>query len=112
MTTSETAPENDRDETIRIIRTNLRNRGLKWVSVKGGRGTAWSWITIKAMPSKGANQWGDLTEAQSAELAAALGLEVVHHQGVSIAASNAYRREYIERSEGKTPSVIAEPYWD
>lgn len=107
-----TALENDRDATIRTIRTNLRKRGLKWVTVRGGRGTAWGWITICAAPSKGANRYGNMTEEQRAELATALGLDTVHHQGVSVPAGSDYRAEYIARSEGKTPSVVGVPYWD
>jgi hypothetical protein len=31
---------------------------------------------------------------------------------VSIAASSDYYREYMDRANGKQPSVIAQPYWD
>lgn len=102
----------DRDQAIATIRTNLRRRGLKWISVKGGRGTAWGWITICAMPSKGANTSGDLTPDQQVELTNALGLDSVSRQGESIPASSAYRQEYIDRSAGRTPSQIGTPYWD
>ena len=101
-----------RDETIQQIRNNLKRRGLKWVSVTGGRGTAWGWIRIKAQPSKGADKWGTLTDEQRQQLADALGLEAVHYQGESIPASSAYYQEYIERSAGKSPTVIGTPYWD
>ena len=46
------------------------------------------------------------------ELAKLLGLDVVWSQGVSIAAGNDYYREYIDRAEGREPSVIGKPYWD
>jgi hypothetical protein len=102
----------DRALTIATIRTNLRKRGLKWITVKGDRGTAWGWITICAKPSEGADEYGRMTDEQRAQLAAALGVESVHPQGVSIPASGAYRVEYIERSAGQEPTVIGEPYWD
>lgn len=101
-----------RDETIQQIRKNLKQRGLTWVSVTGGKGTAWGWISIKAQPSKGADKWGSLTDEQRDELAKALGLEVVHRQGESIPSSSAYYSEYIARSAGESPSVIGQPYWD
>jgi hypothetical protein len=31
---------------------------------------------------------------------------------VSIAASHDYYREYVERSAGRTPAKVAQPYWD
>jgi hypothetical protein len=102
-----------RDEATRTIRTNLRRRGLGWVSVRGGRGTAWGWITICAMPSKAANEWGSLTPDQQAALASALGIEpTLAHQHVSIPASSAYYAEYIARSAGETPTVYGTRYWD
>lgn len=101
----------DRNETIKQIRTNLRSRGLKWVSVTGGRGTAWGWIRISTQPSKG-DEYGNMTEEQRAELAEALGLERVHFQGESIPASSAYYEEYIARSKGETPTRYGEVYWD
>lgn len=105
--------EYDRNETIAAIRTNLRARGLKWVSVTGGRGTAYGWITIKAMPSKGRDRYGNLTDEQKVVLGEALGLEgPAHVQGVNIPASTDYRKEYVARSKGETPVVIGMPYWD
>jgi len=118
MTTTNVLPlaplttADDRSATIRTIRKNLHARGLTWVSVVGDRGTAWAWITIKAMPSKGKNSYGSMTDAQCAELAAALGLDIVHHQGVSVAGSDAYRVEFLDRSAGQTPRMIGKPYWD
>lgn len=47
-----------------------------------------------------------------AELAALLGLDNVHGQGVSIMASNDAYIEYIDRAEGRTPRRIGTPYWD
>jgi len=105
---------NDRNETIAILKAELKRRSRKVWSVTGGKGTAWGWITITA-PPKRCNEFGSMTEDDRAELAALLGFEnvaAVHHQGASIAASRAYRAEYIARAEGRTPEVIAQPYWD
>ena len=53
-----------------------------------------------------------MSPADRAELGRLLGKESVHFQGVKIAASSDYYREYIERAEGRTPTEIAKPYWD
>ena len=125
----------ERDETIKRIRTALTRRSGKQWSVTGGRGTAWGWIEIDAPPAR--RTWSHRLKAGSvtdrpqdyeefncgllghnmgpedrAELAALLGLERVHDQGISIAASNDYWQEYIDRAEGRTPAKIAQPYWD
>lgn len=47
------------------------------------------------------------------QLADLLGLALpVHHQGLSIPAGQDYYIEYVDRAEGRTPSVIGTPYWD
>lgn len=128
----------DRDEAIARIRKALRQRSGKAWSVTGGRGTAWGWITIDAPPARRTwkyepppgktpgetmpgeyveverpgEPWGHTSPAERAELAALLGLERVHHQGVSIAASSDYRIEYVDRAEGRAPSKTGTPYWD
>ncbi len=128
---------NDRDDTIRRIRSALQRRSGKSWSVTGGRGTAWGWITIDAPPAR--RTWGnrlkpDASPAQLPEdyeeydtgelgrysspvdrdeLGKLLGLDgPAHCQGVSIAASSDYYREYIDRAEGRTPAKVAQPYWD
>lgn len=126
-----------RDETILRIRRALRQRTGKSWSVTGGRGTAWGWIKIDAMPmdklavyklkaghqDNSTEDWeevvspdnqgkGHMTPSDREVLAEALGLESVHFQGVSIAASSAHYLEYIDRAEGRTPSVKGEQYWD
>ena len=127
----------DRDDTIKRIKTALQKRSGKTWSVTGGRGTAWGWITIDAPPARrtwshrlkadaspaqlsedyeeydtGKPDQGHTSPAERAELAKLLGLESVHIQGVSIAASNAHYEEYLARAEGRTPAKIAEAYWD
>lgn len=130
-------PTNDRDEAIAIIRAELKRRTGRTWSVKGGRGTSWGWIQIDAPPARclavhklkaghqnnGTEDWeevvspenkgrGHMTPEDRAILAKALGLDSVHYQGVSIAASSDYRNEYIARAKGQTPAKIAQPYWD
>lgn len=129
----------DRDEAIRKIRAGLQKRSGKPWSVKGGRGTAWGWITIDAPPSRAT--WShrlkqtpgvlvpDLPEnyepydtgkpghsmspQDRAELTKLLGLEqIVSFQGESVPASNNHYQEFVDRAEGRTPSVIGKPYWD
>ena len=53
-----------------------------------------------------------MTEADQVELAKLLGLPSVHQQGVSIAAANDYRREYLQRARTGTATVKGTPYWD
>ncbi len=127
---------NDRDETIRRIKAALQRRsGVSW-SVTGGRGTAWGWITIDAPPAR--RTWSHRLKADAspaqlpsdyeeydcgepgrctsptdrAKLRELLGIDEDCHQGVSIPASSAHYREYIDRAEGRTPATIAKAYWD
>ena len=113
----------DRDDAIKIINSELRRRSGKAWSVTGGRGTAWGWITIDTPPAR--RKWdfyegkapqeehGHMSKGERQELAELLGLDRdVHPQGASIAASSDYYREYIDRAEGREPSVVGEPYWD
>jgi hypothetical protein len=128
----------DRDKFIAAVRASLRSRSGKSWSVTGGRGTAWGWVTIDAPPARktwrhvpkagagecpppGAEFWdykdtgragGNISAPDAAELAALLGLETVHFQGVSIPAGGDYRREYLQRARGEAVTVRGEPYWD
>lgn len=102
----------DRDTAIKAIRTALRKRSGKAWSVRGGRGTAWGWITISAPPAR-SGDFGGMSDEDAAELGQLLGLDgSAHFQGVSIAAGSDYRREYIARAEGREPDEIGTPYWD
>lgn len=131
-------PEHDRNDTIKIIRDALKRRSGKSWSVIGGRGTAWGWIRVEAPPARrtwkcrekvNANEfekWSDkfeefdcgesnhaMSNAEVHELAKLFNIEPGQaNGGVSIPASSDYRREYIDRALGKTPSKIAQPYWD
>lgn len=98
-----------RDETIKAIRQALRKRSGKAWSVTGGRGTAWGWIRITAPPARSTG-YGAMNDTDRAELSALLGKDV-HHQGESIPSSSDYYREAIDRANGRTPTVIGQPYW-
>ena len=112
MENNSTVTASDRDVAIERIRKALRQRSGKAWSVTGGRGTAWGWITITAPPARRV-EFGYMTDADRAELGALLGLDhPAHPQGEQVAASTAYRTEYIDRAEGRTPSAIGQPYWD
>lgn len=108
----------DRNEAIKRIKAALQRRSGKTWGVTGGRGTAWGWITVQAPPRRRTSNFdgtasGDhTTPEERAELATLLGLERIHPQGCSIAASSHYYREYVDRAEGREPSVRGEPYWD
>lgn len=126
----------ERDDTIKQIRKALKRRSGKPWSVKGGRGTAWGWIHISAPPRRCTGHavklpgrltdWpadyeykdtgepnGEMTPADQAELGYLLGLgKPAHHQGEGIPAATDYRQEYVDRAEGRTPSVIGKQYWD
>lgn len=125
----------DRQEAIQRIRKGLQQRSGKAWSVKGGRGTAYGWIEVSAPPARltahsrqkqghigtmpedyeivdTGEPNGYMTEADRKELAGLLGLERVHIQGINIAASTAYRLEYVARAEGRVPDTFGTPYWD
>lgn len=114
MNATTTSPARDpisRDEAIARIRAGLRQRtGRAW-SVTGGRGTAWGWIRIHALPSRRI-EYGYMSELDRRALANALGLERVHMQGESIPASSDYWWEYVDRAEGRPPAKLGTPYWD
>jgi len=100
-TAAAAAPERPRflgrDEAIERIRPALKRRSGKAWSVTGGRGTARGWITVNVPPKLRAEHGGMRDEA-AAELAALLGIERVHFQGVSIAPKD--RPWYVARAEG------------
>lgn len=126
----------NRNAVIARIKAALKARSGKPWSVTGGKGTAYGWITINAPPKrrtyhttrrKGSfTNWpedfedtntgqpgGHISPEERRELADLLGLvHPVHFQGTHIMASHDAYREYVDRAEGRTPSKIAEPYWD
>jgi len=101
--------ENDRNKAITALRAGLRRRSTKTWSVRGGRGTAWGWITVTAPPSR-LDQYGGMSKADQEELSRIF-REHVHHQGISIPASNPYREAYVERVLHGSTSLNPQPYW-
>lgn len=101
----------DRNVAIETIKKALRRRSGKSWSVRGGKGTAWGWIRISCMP-KHCDKFGRMPEEAQKELAKLLGKEWVHQQGESIPAANDYYQEYLDRAEGREPTVIGQRYWD
>lgn len=99
----------DRNEAIAKIKAALKARTKTRFSVTGGKGTAYGWIHIDAMPSREKAGFGDVDRQ---ELATLLGLASVHPQGLSIPAGIDYRDEYVARAEGRTPERFGVPYWD
>lgn len=97
-------------ETAAKIKTALKARSGKTWSVTVARGSSAGWLTIEATPAH-REDFGYTPKALRDELALLLRLDSVHQQGVLIPASSAHYREYIDRAEGRTPSVIAQPYW-
>ena len=105
MTTTSGSTFIDRDTAIKAIRTALRRRSGKAWSVRGGRGTAWGWITISSPPARSADRWGTMTDAEAAELGELLGLgQPVHPQGQTISDRSRSYRHFIDRAEGRTPA--------
>lgn len=101
-----------RNAVIARIRQALKVRSGKPWSVTGGRGTAWGWINISAPPRR-LTDFHYMTDADRAELGRLLGLDApAHPQGVSIPASSAYYRRYLELAETGNSSTVATPYWD
>lgn len=102
----------DRDETIAIIRVELRRRTGRTWTVEGGTGTAWGWITVTAPPKRRGGKWGPMTGDDRRVLADALGLAAVGDQGEQIPAQADYRVEYVARARGEKPAVTGTPGWD
>lgn len=137
MTETITRQNITRDAAIAAIRSALKRRSGKTWSVKGGRGTAWGWIRIDAPPRRQTWEFfkaddapdvpesyrgnerdkgeptGHMSPDDRAELGRLLGLDgPVHFQGESIPASHDHWMEYVDRAEGRAPSVVGEQYWD
>ena len=103
-------PKTDRDVAIAEIKAALKTRASFPVSVTGGKGTAWGWITIAATPRALVD--GTMTGAQCKELAELLGLDNVHSQGELIPASSGHYREYVDRACGRVPAALGTRFWD
>lgn len=93
-------------EAIAQIKAALKARSKTRWSVTNSRGTSYGWIKINARSRR-----AEMTVAEREELKNLLGLDSVHSM-VSIPASSDFYREYVDRAEGRTPSVVGKPYWD
>ena len=100
-----------RNDTMRAIRKALKRRSDRTWSVTGGRGTSWGWIKIMSPPARRL-EFGYMSEDDMTELGRLMGKAHVHIQGESIPASVDYYSEYIDRAEGRAPSVVGQRYWD
>ena len=99
-----------RNSVIRRIKDALKQRGFSY-SVTGGRGTAWGWIHIDLLPSVEKLLTPEKRRLAYRELNDVFG----YNRGtdsISVPASTAHYREYLERAQGLTPTKIAEAYWD
>lgn|SRR3990167_9879937 len=132
----------DRNEAIKRIKAALKRRsGKAWI-VTGGRGTTWGWIKINAPPSRrtwghrlnpnrpdwpenyeeyfigcdsldGLNHGSNMPPYERAELGRLLGFDgPAHIDGENIPAGRDYWTEFVDRAEGRTPSVIGEQHLD
>lgn len=125
-----------RGAVIERIRKALKARTGKAWSVKGGKGTAYGWIRIDAPKARQtwrhvesgerdsyglpiytevedlAYRFGHMSQSDRAELAAALGIDQVHHQGVQIPSGHDFYAEFIDRAEGREVRDHGQQYWD
>jgi len=109
----------NRDEAIKRIRAGLLKRtGKAWSVTTPSKGTSWGWITIAAPPRRQVDDYdqpkasgGHTSKADREELKRVLGLDSVHHQGISIPAGSDYYQEYVDRAEGRKPSVLGKHSW-
>lgn len=103
--------ENSRDETIQSIKAAFKARGFRY-SVKGGRGTAWGWITIDLLPAvhKALDHDGRKKEYQL--LGERLMMDTLVYGPEDIPSSSAYYAEFVQRAQGIRPTVTGKPYWD
>ncbi len=92
----------DRDMAVAGIRNGLRQRCDRAWSVRAGRGTVANWITIIAPPAR-LGPGRSMTPQDCTALAALLGLDYVHPQGVMIEPSPANWNEYLMRARGRDP---------
>ena len=100
----------ERDDVIRQIKTALESRsGKKW-RVTHGRGTASYWLRITAPPKR--CDRGVVSPEDQEELRQLLGEEQIGSQGVSVPDQDGSYQEFIDRAEGREPSVRGAPNWD
>src|SRR5262245_34845329 len=98
------------DELVRRIKAALERRsGLKWSVTQKTRGSDYGWLRITAPPRRRIE--GCLSPEDHQRLSALLGKEV-GPQGASVPSADDSYQEYLDRAEGREPSVLGVPYWD
>jgi hypothetical protein len=98
------------EEAVKRIREALRERSGKPWSVTRGRGTAYSWLRIMSPPARRVRAM--MTPEDCVELGVLLGLDrECSPTGASVPGQDDYHREYVDRAEGRTPSVLGEADW-
>lgn len=98
---------NEVKKTTSAIKAALKARSsIKW-SVTSARGSSYGWIEITAAPARLVD--GLVTMEDRAELGRLFG--VAPMQTITIPSQGDFYREYIDRAQGKTPSVIGKPNW-
>jgi hypothetical protein len=99
MSTNTAQPKNSRDDAIARIRAALKRRtGRPW-SVRGGRGTAWSWIEVSAPPAR-SDEFGRISIEDANTLARIFGLPANHFLGGCWSISREEREHMVARAEG------------
>jgi hypothetical protein len=77
-------------------------------AIQNGRTPCYDWEVEDT-----SKEFGHMSPADRQELGKLLGMErAVHYQGQSIPSGGDYYREYLDRAEGRTPSVHGTQYWD
>lgn len=108
----------DRDDTIKRIRDGLKRRSGHVWSVKGGRGTAWGWISVTTPPAQQLKHGRHgMSRGETIALRRLLGYAdddatIVGSGGWSIPGSSAYYRDAIKRAETGASDENPKPYWD
>jgi len=100
-----------RDAVIKRIKTALESRSGKQWSVTHGRGTDAGWITITAPPGR-RDEYDCLTPADRQQLSHLLGGDDCGSGGASVPPQSDFRQEFIDRAEGRKPSVKGVANWD
>lgn len=110
-----------RDATIQAIRAALKRRSGKDWSVKGGRGSDWGWLRITAPLRRRVRIHGDPFPEETAQVTLEDRTELAELLGFPGETDSPYRRvpdtpdyyrEFIDRAEGRVPSVCGVWIWD
>lgn len=104
----------DLETAITEIKAALKRRSAKsWSVTAERRGTAYGTIRITSPPKRW-NKYRNITEEDNKELHELFGLsDHISLSGILIMGRRNEYEEYIDRANGRTPSVYADPPdWD